>query len=123
VIIGHIAATRGPSLFQGFHPEFAGLSFSLWWVPTLFYPYYTLFVLSALYHGGNGLVIALRTFGLSVPEALRSGPGFWIPLAGCAVTLFLGILAIGGVLFEIPDPTDNAYARMWNTLVGVDLGR
>lgn len=122
VIVGHIAATRGPSLVKDFHPEFAGLSFSLWWVPALFYPYYALFVLSALYHAFNGLVIALRTFGLSVPQALRSGPGFWVPLAGCALALCLSILALGGVLFEIPDPTNNDYARMWHGLVGVDLG-
>lgn len=123
VIFGHVAATRGPSLFQDFHPEFAGLSFSLWWIPALFYPYYTLFVLSALYHGFNGLVIGLRTFGLSIPQTLRSGPGFWAPLAGCAIALLLGILALGGVLFEIPNPTDNDYARMWETLAGVDLAR
>ncbi len=123
VVVGHVLATRGPSVFLDFHPGFEGLAFSLWWVPAMFYPYYALFVLSALYHGANGLIVALGSFGVRVPPALRGGPGFWMPIAAAGLVLLLGVLALGGVLFEIPDPTANPYAEMWDDLVGVGLGR
>ena len=122
VIWGHVLAVRGPSLFQGFHPGFAGLSFSLWWVPALFYPYYVLLALSALYHGTNGLMLSASVFGRPFPGVLRNGWGFWVPIASTGVILMLGIAALGGHLFPIPDPTDNPYARMWEDL-GVDLER
>lgn len=121
VVSGHVLATRGPSFFLDFHPGFEGVAFSLWWQPLTFYPYYTLFALAALYHSLNGLSIALGTFGVRVPRLLRSGPGFWVPIAGAGGVLFLAILALGGLLFEIPDPTANEYAKMWNELLGVDL--
>jgi succinate dehydrogenase/fumarate reductase cytochrome b subunit len=90
VIFGHVLAVRGPSLFYDFFPGFAGVSFSLWWMPAWFGFYYTVFGASALYHGINGTLLAL--------------------------------LAFGGRLFPIADPTQNDYARMWEAL-GVDLTR
>jgi succinate dehydrogenase/fumarate reductase cytochrome b subunit len=122
VIWGHVAAVRGPSLFQGFHPGFAGLSFSLWWIPALFYPYYALLSLCALYHGVNGAMLAASVFGRPIPMVVRRGWGFWAPMAAASVALLLGIAALGGNLYSIPDPTDNRYARMWEEL-GVDLER
>jgi hypothetical protein len=47
VITGHVIAPRGPSFVLDFNPGAAGLAFSLWWKPLVFYPYYVLFVLSA----------------------------------------------------------------------------
>jgi succinate dehydrogenase/fumarate reductase cytochrome b subunit len=122
VIGGHVVATRGPSLLDNYHPEFAGLSFSLWWLPLLFYPYYTLFALSALYHGTNGLLLAAAAFSKPLPVSLRRGPGYWVPISTIAVLIFVGILGLGGLLYEIPDPTDNDYARMWKGF-GVSLER
>jgi succinate dehydrogenase/fumarate reductase cytochrome b subunit len=122
VIWGHILAVRGPSLFQDFHPGFAGLSFSLWWIPWLFYPYYALLALCGLYHGTNGFMLAAAVFGRPFPDALRYGWGFWAPLSAAGVALVLGIAAMGGILFSIPDPIDNPYARMWEGF-GVDLER
>ena len=122
VITGHVVATRGPSLMLGFDPGFAGLAFSLWWQPLVFYPYYLIFSLSALYHTANGLLLALGTFGRPAPSSWRRGPGFWVPLAAMALLLVLGVLGLGGQLYDIHDPTDNDYARMWSGF-GVDLGR
>lgn len=120
VIWGHVLAVRGPSLFSDFHPGFAGVSFSLWWIPALFYPYYALFSIAALYHGTNGLMLAASVFGRPLPKAWRTGWGFWVPIVGTGVALLLGVAALGGDLFPIPDPTDNPYARMWEGF-GVDL--
>ena len=92
-------------------------------MPALFYPYYMLFALSALYHGANGLIIALGSFGVRVPAGLRRGPGFWVPIAASGLVLVVAVLALGGVIIDIPDPTANPYAEMWNDLVGVDFGR
>jgi len=121
VIGGHVAATRGPSLVYGFHPEFDGGAFSLWWMPALFYPYYVIFALSALYHGSNGLLLAAAAFGRPLPRGLQRGPGYWLPLAVCAVLVILGLFGFGGLLYPIADPTDNAYARMWQELGAVEL--
>lgn len=100
VIWGHVLATRGPSLFQGFHPGFEGLSFSLWWLPGLFCPYYVLLALGGLYHGLNGLTIAAFVFKRPVPAILRHGPGFWLPVAAAGTVLVVAILALGGNLFK-----------------------
>ena len=121
-IFGHVLATRGPSLFYDFHPGNAGLSFSLWWKPLLFYPYYVVFSCSALYHTANGLLLAAAAWGWRVPGFFRRGPGFYVPVGLGVLGLILGVLALGGLLYEIPDPTDNDYARMWESY-GVELGR
>ena len=119
---GHVLASRGPSLFLGFHPEFGGLSFSLWWLPLLFYPYLVTFSLAALYHGSNGLLLAAAAFGRPLPTGLRYGAGYWVPVSVLGVLLVFGILGLAGLLYEVPDPTDNDYARMWESF-GVDLTR
>lgn len=123
VIFGHVAAVRGSSLFFGVHPEFGGVSFTLWWLPWNFYPYYVLFALCAVYHGLNGLSVALSTLGRPLPDRLRRGPAFWAPVGVAGVLLLFGVLALGGKLFEIPDPTDNDAARMLQREFGVDLQR
>ena len=122
VVGGHVWATRGPSLFLDFHPGSPGLAFSLWWQPWIFYPYYTLFLLSAIYHLSHGLTIAISTLRSPLPDGLRRGPGFWLPVAGLSATALMGLVGLAGWLYEIPDPTDNEYARMWESF-GVDLQR
>jgi succinate dehydrogenase/fumarate reductase cytochrome b subunit len=125
VIFGHIAAVRGPSVMLDFFPGFAGVSFSLWWMPAAFYPYYALFGASALYHGLNGTGLALHALGLRRDASLPSLPGgrtaLLAPVLAGALLLVLALLAFGGRLFPIPDPRDNDYARMWERY-GVDLG-
>lgn len=114
VVFGHILAVRGPSLWLGFHPGFAAGSFSLWWLPGLFYPYYTLFAACALYHGLNGVWLALHALGARRDASLPGGRGglFGPTLAG-TLLLVLALLAFDGRLFPVADPRDSAYARMW----------
>ena len=121
VIVGHLVAVRGTSLAFGVFPEFEGVSFSLWWQPWLFYPYYVLLSTCALYHGTNGVLVALRAFGVPVPIAFQRGWGFWLPTGVASVALFLAVLALGGLLYDVPDPTSNDYARLWERYFGVEL--
>jgi succinate dehydrogenase/fumarate reductase cytochrome b subunit len=121
VIFGHVAAVRGTSMFFDVYPAFEGLSFSLWWMPFFFYPYYVVFSLAALYHGLNGLAAAAATFGPPLPAAIRSGRGFWIPVGVAGVALVLSVFAMGGNLFPIADPTDNDYARLYERFGIVEL--
>lgn len=55
-------------------------------------------------------------------SGLRTGWGYWLPLTALGSILLLGIGALGGNLYEIPNPTDNEYARMWEEF-GADLER
>ena len=121
VIFGHVLAVRGPSLVYGFFPGFAGVSFSLWWMPGWFYVYYTLFAASALYHGVNGALLALHALGLRGDTSIPGGRfGLWAPVGLGSALVVLGLLAFGGRLFPIADPTRNAYAQMWQGF-GVEL--
>jgi succinate dehydrogenase/fumarate reductase cytochrome b subunit len=123
VIFGHVLAVRGPSLALGFFPGFAGVSFSLWWMPALFYPYYLLFGASALYHGVNGTLLALHTLGLRRSTSIPGGRlGLWLPVGVGSALVVLALLALGGRLFPIADPRDNRYAEMWEERFGVELG-
>jgi succinate dehydrogenase/fumarate reductase cytochrome b subunit len=123
VIFGHVLATRGPSLAYDFFPGFAGVSFSLWWLPGVFYPYYALFGASALYHGINGTLLALHALGLRADTSIPGGRrGLWLPVGLGSALLVLALLALGGQLFPIADPTQNDYARMWEHF-GVGLSR
>ena len=122
VIVGHTAATRGVSLVIGSFPEFEGLSFSLWWMPAIFYPYYTLLALCGLFHAINGFVIASSVLGRPLPGVLRRGVGFWFATAAAALLMLAGTPALGGHLFPIEDPRDNDFARFYSELEAVDLG-
>lgn len=121
VIFGHVLAVRGTSLAYGFFPGFAGVSFSLWWMPGWFYLYYTLFGASALYHGINGTLLALYALGLRGDTSIPGGRlGLWAPVGLGTAVLVLALLAFGGRLFPIDDPTHSPYARMWQGF-GVEL--
>ena len=123
VVFGHVAAVRGTSFFYDVYPGFAGVAFSLWWLPWLFYPYYLAFSFAALYHGLNGLGLALSGLGAPLPAGLRAGPGFWAPIALGTAAVGVALLTFGGALGPIPDPTDNDYARLYERLFGVLLER
>jgi succinate dehydrogenase/fumarate reductase cytochrome b subunit len=123
VIFGHVVATRGPSLALGFHPGFAGISFSLWWLPAFFFVYYTLFGAAALTHGISGTLLALRSLGLRRDASLPGGgKGLLVPVAAGTALVVVALLAFAGRLFPIADPTQNPYARMWEGY-GVSLER
>jgi succinate dehydrogenase/fumarate reductase cytochrome b subunit len=124
VIFGHVLAVRGPSLVYGFFPGFAGVSFSLWWMPGWFYLYYTLFGASALYHGINGTLLALHALGLRSSTSIPGGRlGLLAPVGLGSALLVLALLAFGGRLFPIADPRENPYAEMWEQRFGAALER
>ena len=123
VIVGHVLAVRGSSLLFDVYPGFAGLSYSLWWQPWMFHPYYFLLGTCGLYHGLNGLVLAADLWGWRLPAALRSdGLLYGVTLAGAAVFVVAQVSLAGG-LEPVADPTSSDYARLMNELVGAPLSR
>ena len=58
VIVGHVLAVRGPSWFFDVYPGFAGLAFTIDYLPGYFYPYYLLLGMAGFYHALNGIGIA-----------------------------------------------------------------
>jgi succinate dehydrogenase/fumarate reductase cytochrome b subunit len=121
VVFGHIAATRLPSLLDGVWLGFAGLSFSMWYLPQYFYPYYVLLGLCGLYHGSYGVYLALRVLGVRLPSITRLGARAWVPLVVAAVLVVLGVLSLGGLLYTIDDPRHSDFARWAVERVGLAL--
>jgi succinate dehydrogenase/fumarate reductase cytochrome b subunit len=112
-VFGHMAATRLPALMADAPPFFGGVSFSLHYVPWWFYPYYGLLGIAGFYHVFYGVPAALGALGVRAPQAIRRGPGFWIPVGAGAAVIVLALLGFGGVLYEIADPFDNDFARAY----------
>lgn len=111
VVVGHVAATRGPSLLLGIWPGFAGISFSLQWMPGWFYPYYFAFGLMGAAHLGIGVARSVRLLTRRpLPGSRRAGV---LGLVIFAAALLLALLAYGGVLFAVPDPMQGDYARLY----------
>ena len=119
VVFGHMLATRGISYWYGAFPEFEGVSFSLWWVPAYFYPYYFLLFMAGLYHGTMGVFSVLGRLGFIRMTSANSLPVLVTALGAIGVTLAL--LGFGGLLFEIDDPRDNDYARQYGELMDIEL--
>lgn len=112
-IFGHMAATRLPALLADAPPFFGGVSFSLHFMPWWFYPYYGLLGIAGLYHLFYGIPAALAVLGIRAPQAIRRGPGFWLPVGAGAIMIVLALLGFGGVLYAIDDPFDNDFARAY----------
>ncbi|MFW2388905.1 MAG: hypothetical protein ACN4G0_11245 [Polyangiales bacterium] len=51
--------------------------------------------------------------GVRAPQAIRRGPGFWVPIGTGVTVIVLALLGFGGVLYEIADPFDNDFARAY----------
>lgn len=113
---GHVLATRGPSFFFGVFPGFEGLSFSLWYVPWYFYPYYFLLGLAGFYHASGGIIRALARQGLRVKQHHH-----YAATAIIGALLIVSLLALGGHLFETGHPADNDYARLGQQLFGIEI--
>jgi len=118
VIVGHVLAVRGASWFYDVYPGFEGLSFSLAAVPGYFYPYYFLLGVAGAYHAINGAGIALGRLGWG---RAASGRSVMLTTGAAACFTLLALLALGGVLFEIADPFDNAFARLATEISGVSF--
>ena len=114
VVIGHIVATRGPSLLFGIYPEFEGLAFTFQWLPAYFYPYYALFAAAALYHVWFGLRSMLKPRMIRLP-ALAFASRVLPILAGMAI--IAGLLALGGQLFPVDDASRTEFAQLLIGLV------
>lgn len=117
-IVGHVGATRLPSVLYDIHVGFRALSFTLDHYPVIFIPYYIVLALAGLYHGMHGVYLALGTLGVRVPVGLRKGPGFNVPVVFLGAALVLGLFSIGGFFFAIHDPLDNDYARLVMSIMG-----
>lgn len=115
--LGHIIATRGPSLVYGVYPEFSGVAYTMVWLPAYFIPYYLLFSLAGLYHALNGLALGLPRIGLAGPPALRSGRAVALAWLAGAVALALGIAGFAGAWHDFREQAvTSPYAQLLSDL-------
>lgn len=119
VIVGHITATRLPSLVDGVWLGFAGLSFTMDRFGVIFYPYYVVLGLCGLYHGSYGAYLALRSLGVRLPGPAALRPWAAFALGTLAVLVVLGVLSFGGLLYDIEDPARSDFARFAAETFGI----
>ncbi len=112
---GHILAVRGSSFFFGVYPEFEGLSFSLWFFPAYFYPYYFLLALAGFYHVTNGLRTLAARRGIRVPIKAQMSVSVI-----AAIWIMISLMSLGGIFFDVPGQTDNEFARLAAELTNMD---
>ncbi|GDX81570.1 hypothetical protein LBMAG42_33810 [Deltaproteobacteria bacterium] len=118
VIAGHVGAVRLLAVLEGAPPHFAGLSFSVAWLPWLFGPYYLALALAGLYHAGNGVGVAAARLGAPVVARCTRSRLFWPGMGVAAAALVLGLAGIAGLLYAIDDPFDNPYAAVYRRMFG-----
>lgn len=109
LVVGHVLATRAPSLLIDVFPGFAGIAYTFRLAPAYFYPYYALFAAAAIFHLSYGIYLMLFKLLSRKPTLI-----LWGKAASVTAWLFivLSLLAFGGVLFAIDDPAESAYAQM-----------
>jgi succinate dehydrogenase/fumarate reductase cytochrome b subunit len=112
--VGHVAATRGASLVFGVPPAFAGLAFTLRWVPAFFWPYYVLLGVAGAVHAALGLRVAVAM--VSPRSATRTGRAPQVLAVALSVTAVLGVLAAGGAFFDVGAPEQSPYAALLRRL-------
>ena len=115
VIVGHILAVRGSSFFYDVFAEFQGLSFSLWYFPAYFYPYYFLLALAGFYHATGGLLRFAAMRGLRMSPRTHG----WITLVAAA-WIVISLAALGGWLFDTGDVAAHPFATLLGDLSGMD---
>ena len=103
VFIGHVIATRGPSLLLGKLVDMSYLSYSIAILPLFFYPYYMLLGVAGLYHLTNGVISVLRILNIRLPKGVTAPYSrmFWIWIGLCGIITLVSILSIGGNIFEL----------------------
>ena len=73
------------------------------------------------YHLANGLTIAVRVFGVKIPEALRRGPGFWVPVGAGLAAVGTGVAAFSGAFFPIDPASWGPISEILANFYGTDL--
>ena len=122
VIGGHVLAVRGASWFFDVYPGFHGLAFSLDYLPGYFYPYYLVLGLAGFYHGCNGVGIALKRLGWMRDVRWLRDRALALVSACAGLGFVAALLGLGGLLFEITDPYQSAFAALALDLLGADGG-
>lgn len=117
-IAGHVGATRLLAALENAPPGFAGLSFSIAWMPWLFAPYYVGLGLAGLYHAGHGVGLAAARLGAPGVARGTHHPVYQLGMGVAAVAILFGIAAFAGLLYPISDPFDNPYAQVYRDLFG-----
>ncbi len=121
VIGGHILAVRGPSVFFDVYPGFAGIAFSIEFLPGYFYPYYFLLGLAGFYHALNGSSIAQgRIAATRWPRFVLPERRLAIASGVVALAMVMSLLGLGGVWFDIGDVASSDFARLAKELIGVE---
>lgn len=121
VILGHVIATRGLPWANDFHTEFSGVAFSLWWMPWYFYPYYFLLFMAGAYHSLNGSnMLTQRLFSHALITSKRQ---MQVVMLLAAIMISTALFSFGGNLREDPDPRDNDFARLYQTLFNLEFSR
>ncbi|MFK7733156.1 MAG: hypothetical protein AB8B48_16170 [Pseudomonadales bacterium] len=119
VVLGHVVATRGLPWAYDFHAGFAGVSFSLWWMPWYFYPYYFLLFMAGSYHSLHGSkILAQRLFSYKLFTSTRQ---LQLVMLVAAVMISAALLSFGGHVRDNPDPRDNDFARLYQTLFNLEF--
>lgn len=118
--VGHVIATRAPSLVYGLEPDFAFLHLSLSTAPYFFFPYYVLLAFSGGYHLVHGVLVAIDVLGVKLPGAPRSprSKSFWAFAAIWGAAALAIILSFGGVLASVEDARLEPWRRLLAQLLG-----
>jgi succinate dehydrogenase/fumarate reductase cytochrome b subunit len=119
VIAGHVLAVRGPSWFFDVYPGFAGLAFSLEFLPGFFFPYYFLLGMAGFFHGLNGLGIAAARLGLQPRLGRLSDPAMTVVASAAGVMLLVALLGLGGFWFDVGDVQASAFAHLVRDVLGM----
>jgi succinate dehydrogenase/fumarate reductase cytochrome b subunit len=117
VIVGHVIAVRGPSFFYDVFPLFEGLSFSLWYFPAYFYPYYFLLALAGLYHGLFGLMIVLNRIGITKKRIRVPVLSYYVG----AIIIVASLLALDGSFFTVPPQTESEFGILYAEGLNLDI--
>jgi succinate dehydrogenase/fumarate reductase cytochrome b subunit len=104
-VVGHVVATRGPSLVCGVYPEFEGVALTLLVLPGVFYPYYVLLGVAGVVHGVFGVALVLP--GITRGRGAFAGRTIVVVSVGFAAAVVAGVLGFGGAF----TPVDTAAVR------------
>ena len=112
---GHILAVRGTSYVYDVWAGFSGVGFTLQWTPYAFYPYYFLLAVGGLYHGLNGVPVAVNRLvprkDNTSPLSLSNNALRYATFCACLATA-LALLSFGGLFFNVGGVMQTEYALL-----------